>query len=110
MDRRAGRRRQAVGDLRAVEIGRHAGAYAPAFALAPARVFYAHRDYVHEAALIVLADSILQEHRGCPMLIDMADGLCKTYFGAETLNRPTQTAFAEIGQPYRYLDERTTRT
>lgn len=81
-----------------------------ASALAPAKVFYAHRDFAHEAALIAMADSVLQEHRGNPMLIDMADGLCRTYFGAETLNRPTQTAFAEIGQPYRYLDERSTRS
>jgi hypothetical protein len=80
-----------------------------ASSLAPARMFYAHRDYVHEAARIALADSLLQEHRGFPMLIDMADGICTTYFGAETLNRPTQTAFSTVGQPYRYLDERVTR-
>src|SRR5205085_4983995 len=54
--------------------------------LAPARMFYAHRDYAHEAARIVLADSIMQDHRGFPMLVDMADGICTTYFGAETLN------------------------
>jgi len=81
-----------------------------ASSLAPARMFYAHRDYVHEAALIALADSVLQEHRGFPMLVDMADGICTTYFGAETLNRPTQAAFSAVGQPYRYLDERITRT
>lgn len=77
--------------------------------LSPARMFYAHRDYVHEAAFIALADSMMQEHRGFPLLIDMADGICTTYFGAETLNRPTQTALTTAGQPYRYLDERTTR-
>jgi hypothetical protein len=44
------------------------------------------------------------------MLIDMADGICTTYFGAETLNRPTQAAFSTVGQPYRYLDERATRS
>ena len=80
-----------------------------ASSMAPARMFYAHRDFVHEAARIALADSILQEHRGFPMLVDMADGICTTYFGAETLNRPTQTAFSSVGQPYRYLDERITR-
>lgn len=78
--------------------------------LAPARMFYAHRDYVHEAARIAIADSFLQEHRGFPMLIDMADGLCRTYFGAETLNRPTQAALSTVGQPYRYLEERSTRS
>ena len=29
-----------------------------ASAFAPAQVFYAHRDYVHEAALIAIADSV----------------------------------------------------
>lgn len=80
-----------------------------ASAMAPARMFYAHRDHVHEAARIALADSLLQEHRGFPMLIDMADGICGTYFGAETLTRPTSTALTNAGQPYRYLDERATR-
>ncbi len=80
-----------------------------ASAMAPAQMFYAHRDFVHEAALIAMADSIMQEHRGRPMLLDMADGLCKTYFGAETLSSPAQSAFAQSGEPYRYLDERVTR-
>jgi hypothetical protein len=80
-----------------------------ASAMAPAQMFYAHRDFVHEAAVIAMADSIMQEHRGRPMLLDMADGLCKTYFGAESLNRPIQSALAQSGEPYRYLDERTTR-
>lgn len=80
-----------------------------ASAMAPPHVFYAHKDHVHEAALIAMADSVMQEHRGWPMLIDMADGLCRTYFGADTLNRPIQSAFAQSGEPYRYLDERVTR-
>jgi len=77
--------------------------------MSPAKMFYAHRDYVDEAAHIALADSVMQEHRGSPMLIDMPDGICRTYFGAETLNRPAQAAFAQAGEPYRYLDERITR-
>ena len=39
----------------------------------PAQVFYAHRDYVHEAARIAIADSVHLDHRGFPMLIEMAD-------------------------------------
>ena len=81
-----------------------------ASAMAPAQMFYAHRDFIHEAALIAMSDSILQEHRGRPMLLDMADVLCKTYFGAETLRTPAQAAFAQTGEPYRYLDERSTRS
>ncbi|MEW5995121.1 MAG: hypothetical protein AB1744_12105 [Candidatus Zixiibacteriota bacterium] len=75
----------------------------------PPRMFYAHADHVHEAALLLMADSILQEHRGFPMLIDIADTLCGNYFGSETLMRPAQAAFAELGEPYRYLPERSTR-
>jgi len=78
--------------------------------MGPAKMFYAHRDYIDEAAHIALADSVMQEHRGCPLLIDMADGICRTYFGAETLNRPTQAGFAHAGEPYRYLSERSTRS
>lgn len=74
-----------------------------ASAVSPARMFYAHREYVHEAARIALADSVMQEHRGSPMLVDMADGICTTYFGAETLLRPTQAAFSAVGQPHRYV-------
>jgi hypothetical protein len=78
--------------------------------MAPARMFYAHREFAHEAALIALADSVMQEHRGFPMLVDMADGICRTYFGAETLNQPSVVALTNAGQPYRYLDERATRS
>jgi hypothetical protein len=80
-----------------------------ASALAPAHVFYAHADHVHEAALIVLADSALQEHRGFPMLLDLADTVCRTTFGADTFHALTQLAYAEAGAPHRYLTERQTR-
>jgi hypothetical protein len=77
--------------------------------LAPCQMFYAHADHVHEAALIAMADSVLQEHRGFPMLIDLADGLCSTTFGGDTFAASTQQAYAESGEPYRYMSERTTR-
>jgi len=77
--------------------------------LAPAQMFYAHADCAHEAALIALADSVLQDDRGFPMLIDLADTLCRTTFGRETLVAPTQTAYAEVGEPFRYLTERQSR-
>lgn len=76
---------------------------------APAQVFYAHKDYVHEAALIAISDSVHLDHRGFPMLIEMADQMCRAYFGAETLERPTITAFAQGGEPFRHLSERSTR-
>jgi hypothetical protein len=77
--------------------------------LAPAQMFYAHEDHGHEAALIALADSVLQEHRGFPMLIDLADNLCSATFGAETFAASTQLAYASAGEPFRYMGERQTR-
>lgn len=75
----------------------------------PPQVFYAHRDHVHEAALIALADSALQEHRSFPTLIDLADTLCRTSFGSGDFGDSVQLAYLEAGYPYRYLNERQTR-
>jgi hypothetical protein len=80
-----------------------------ASALAPAQVFYAHVDHAHEAALIAIADSVLQEHRGFPVLIDLADGLCAATFGGEWFGASTQVAYATAGEPFRYMAERNTR-
>lgn len=76
---------------------------------APVRLFYAHREYAHLAALIAMADSVLQEHRGFPMLIDLADMVCRTTFGSSTFNALVQQAYTEAGAPFRYLGERETR-
>ncbi len=84
------------------------GAYR-ASRFAPAQVFYAHRDFVHEAARIAIADSVLLDHRGFPMLIEMADNMCRTYFGAQTIERPAFAAFANTESPFRHLNERATR-
>lgn len=75
----------------------------------PCQMFYAHADRVHEAALIAMADSVLQEHRGFPMLIDLADGLCTSSFGGDVFAASTQMAYTESGEPYRYMSERSTR-
>jgi len=80
-----------------------------ASAMSPAYIFYAHAEHVHQAALIAIADSTLQEHRGFPMLIDLADKVCGSVFGAESLTAPTQLAYADSGEPFRYLSERQTR-
>jgi hypothetical protein len=77
--------------------------------VAPARVFYAHVDHAHEAARIVLADSLMQPHRGFPMLIDVADHVCSATMGPDTLAGPIQAAYTRAGVPLRYLGERTTR-
>lgn len=77
--------------------------------LARCQLFFAHVDHAHEAALIAMADSVLQEHRGFPMLIDLADGLCSTFFGAETFSMTAQLAYAEADVPFKYMSERKTR-
>jgi len=76
---------------------------------APPQVFYAHADHVHEAALVAIADSVLQEHRGFPMLIDLADRVCGMMFGGSTFGANTQLAYADAGEPFRYMGERSTR-
>lgn len=75
----------------------------------PGRVFYAHEDYVHEAAQIVMADSALQEARGFPNLIDIADRTCKGMFEPGGLSAQVHAALARSGSPFRFLAERTTR-
>jgi hypothetical protein len=77
--------------------------------LSPAQMFYAHEECAQQAALIAMADSVLQEDRGFPMLIDLADTLCRATFGRETLIAPTQIAYAEAGAPSQYMTERQTR-
>lgn len=76
---------------------------------APPYLFYAHVDHAHLAAHIAMADSILQEHRGFPMLIDLADTVCRTTFGVDSFMSSVQMAYADAGQPFRYLGERETR-
>jgi hypothetical protein len=75
---------------------------------APAQLFYAHADHAHTAAHLVLADSLFQEQRGFPLLIDLADHVCRAVFGG-TLQYLTETAYAAAGAPWRYFSERTTR-
>lgn len=77
--------------------------------LAPAQLFYAHVHHADLAAHIAIADSMLQEHRGFPMLIDLADSICSGVFGGDTLNGPVATAYVDAGAPWRYLSERATR-
>jgi hypothetical protein len=76
--------------------------------LAPAQVFYAHEDHADLAAHIALADSALQEHRGFPLLLDLAHHVCHAVFGG-TLQSVTEAAYASAGEPWRYFSERTTR-
>jgi hypothetical protein len=75
----------------------------------PPYLFYAHIDHAEMAAHIAMADSILQEYRGFPMLIDLADTVCRTTFGLDSFVPSVQMAYTGAGQPFRYLGERETR-
>lgn len=77
--------------------------------LAPAQIFYAHADYAHEAALIAMADSLFQEHRGFPMLIDLADTVCSATFAGDSFATAARLAYVDAGEPFRYATERQTR-
>lgn len=68
---------------------------------APAQIFYAHADHSDFAAHIALADSMLQRHRGVPMLIDIARHVCQTVFG-DSLAGIAEDAYAAAGVPWRY--------
>jgi hypothetical protein len=77
--------------------------------LAPGQLFYAHADHAHEAALIAMADSMLHEHRGFPLLIELADTVCSAHFSAASFAAGVEASYAAAGAPYRYLHERSTR-
>lgn len=78
--------------------------------IAPAQVFYTHIDHVHQAAHIALADSTLQDHRGFPMLVTLADTVCRAIFGEESLTPHVQVAYSDAGAPLQYQTERQTRS
>lgn len=80
-----------------------------ASALAPGRIFYAHEDHVHDAAQIVMADSALQEARGFPNLIDIADRTCRGMFEPGGLTAQVHAALARTGAPFRFMGERSNR-
>ena len=68
---------------------------------APPYVFYApaEPDLCAQAAAIALADAVIQEHRGYPMLLDMAHQFCAAAFSREEFLGPIQVAYAARGEP-----------
>lgn len=61
----------------------------------PPKIFYSHIDHVQTAALVAMADSALQMHIGSPMLLDLADSLCKTAFGKGDFIASIEQAYAK---------------
>jgi hypothetical protein len=76
---------------------------------APPQLFYAHEDHADLAAHIVLADAMLQEHRGSPLLADLAGHVCTSVFGS-TLEKLAETAYSAAGAPWRYTVGRSPRS
>jgi hypothetical protein len=64
----------------------------------PPQVFYAHKDFVHQAALIAMADGVLQAHSGFPMLLDLAGRVCRSTFGEEGFLSAIRSAYAQRGR------------
>jgi hypothetical protein len=79
------------------------------YAESPPQIFYAHADCIQDAALIAMADSLLQPQRSFPTLIDLADNVCLSIFGTDGFNSTIQSAYAKHGHPLRFLGERETR-
>lgn len=71
-----------------------------ASSMGPPQVFYAHRDHVHGAALIALADSVLQEQRNYPILLDLARTVCETTFGIDRFAPQLRVAYTDAGEPW----------
>jgi hypothetical protein len=74
---------------------------------APPRVFYApaEPELCAQAAAIALADSVLQEHRGYPLLLEMARQFCAAAFGREDFEGPIRAAYAARGHALTYLSD-----
>ena len=72
--------------------------------IGPPQVFYAHRDHVHGAALIALADSVLQEQRSYPVLLDLARTVCETTFGVDSFAPQLRIAYTDAGAPWRSIE------
>jgi hypothetical protein len=73
--------------------------------LAPAQLFYAHVDHAPLAAHIVLADSVLQEGRGFPLLLDLAQRTCRSIYGGGNLAEIATAAYGAAGVGSRYSCE-----
>jgi hypothetical protein len=80
-----------------------------ASAVGPPRIFYAHADHAHEAALIAMADSALHEHRAFPTLLELADAVCRATFGAGDFTESVRQAYAGAGQTNAFHEEHGSR-
>ena len=89
----AARFREDVGDVVVRGVFRASG-------IGPPQVFYAHQDHAHMAALIAMADSVLQEQRSYPVLLDLAETVCRTTFGIDSFAPQLRIAYTDAGEPW----------
>lgn len=77
----------------------------------PPYIFYApaEPELCGQAAAIAMADAALQEHRGFPLLIDVAHTVCRTNFGRDAFAGSIQAAYSAHGRPLQYSTERDSR-
>ncbi len=75
-----------------------------ASSMGPPQLFYAHRDHVHGAALIAMSDSVLQEQRSYPVLLDLARTVCETTFGIDSFAPQLRIAYTDAGVPWTMVD------
>ncbi|ATB48806.1 hypothetical protein [Corallococcus macrosporus] len=71
----------------------------------PPRGFYAHREHVHVAVRVAMADSILRPERGFPMLLDVAEASCRSAFGEDGFLGLVHDAYARAGANLEYFSE-----
>ncbi|MBZ4423224.1 hypothetical protein [Myxococcus sp. RHSTA-1-4] len=72
----------------------------------PPRLFYAHREHIHTAACIAMADSILRPERAFPMLLDVAEMSCRSAFGEDGFLGLVHDAYAQADANLQYFSER----
>jgi hypothetical protein len=76
-----------------------------ASALTPAQLFFAHADHADIAAHIAIADSMLREPHGSPLLLHLARHVGEAVFG-DNLETLAESAYTAAGAPWRYRTER----
>jgi hypothetical protein len=77
--------------------------------LAPPCLFFAHREHVHMAAHIAMADSRIHPRRSYPMLLEVADVACRGVFGSDSFTGLVQDAYTRAGGKFHYFNERYAR-
>lgn len=62
-----------------------------------AYIFHAHQKHFDEAASIVMRDSLFQQYRGYPLLIDYADSLCTHMLASSDFRKMVDFGLARVG-------------